>query len=445
MSTPRKRFRLKIFAFTAVALMFLSGTYFVNYIEETEGTAYSYTARTMFNSSTTDYYFNVGDTLTLTHENVFLYDGVDEDGDYYEVWAMYTVHQKNTDLTNSWTNESHTVAANFNGTIRNITVNCYQLNSVVLNNAGDFQIKTTWHYSEHVVNSSGGNGTKTITIHVLPIYTTTFVCNDYNLGGVNVGQFSVPGNSTLTVSNNYATVNGSTATAYTNSIDGYNVSFSGWTYSYDGTNWGWLGTSGSITVTGNVYIGANFSATIKTYSVAYIYNNSQVMWESVNHGSRITHPTYSNGNLVFCGWYYDNNQYFDPNTAVYRDYTLYAYMVEPLEFTSSPVASATITYASSMGSVLFDSLKSESAAKVLWDFGDGTYGKEAVMYHHYDEPGTYNVKLSVYNYNNDVDTKEYVVTVYDAAYPPARSDNTLLIAGSVMAALVVGFIIARPF
>ena len=187
---------------------------------------------------------------------------------------------------------------------------------------------------------------------------------------------------------------------------------------------------------------------IKTFQVNYYdQNNQYISTEYPGYGSTISRVSYSSGNLVFCGWYTnpERTNYFDPNTGVTQAYNLYAYMVEPLAFTSSPVAIGQITYASSMGCVLFDALKSESAAKVLWDFGDGTYGKDVVMYHHYDEPGTYSVKLSVYNYGGDVDTREYDIVVYDTADGPPGNDNTLLIAGSIVAALVVGFIIARPF
>lgn len=254
------------------------------------------------------------------------------------------------------------------------------------------------------------------------------------------GGSGAPSAETKTIYNSSSgsfTISSTTPTKSTYTFLGWSTSNSATSASYTSGN--------SISITNNTTLYAVWK--LNTYTVTYKNGSSTVHTEAVQHNSTITYTTHSISGKVFCGWYTDSGltSAFNTSTKITANRTLYGYFVDPLTFTSSPVANATITYASGMGCVLFDALESNSAYKVLWDFGDGSFGDEVVEYHHYEEPGTYNIKLSVFNYNNDVDTREYVVTVYDAAYPPENSDNTLLIVGCTAAVILASIAIIRPF
>ena len=281
-----------------------------------------------------------------------------------------------------------------------------------------------------------GNITVTANFSATPKYTCHLNFNA-NGGSGQPGNLSYTGTST---SNHTFTIPSTTPTRAT-------YTFLGWSTSN-------TATSSQYAANGTISVGYNSTVTlyavwkINTYTVTYKNGSSTIHTENVAHNSTITHTTHDsiNGKL-FCGWYTDSNltSLYDTSTKITAAKTLWGQFVDPLTFTSSPVANATITYASGMGCVLFDALESQSPAKVLWDFGDGTFGDEIVMYHHYEEPGTYDVSLSVYNYNGDVDTRTYAVVVYDTTDGPPREDNTLLIAGIFAAVILAGFVVIRPF
>ena len=307
---------------------------------------------------------------------------------------------------------------------------------------------TSWTNLTSSITITGNTSVRAVFTGTPINYTVSFTVSDSTYGQVSKSSQSAAYNSTLTVSSNTITVGGATITATAKTVTGWNTSFSKWQYSTNNSTWSDL--TANRTITGNLYVKAIFNASVKTYAVKYYDGDNKLIsdWtQNVQHGGTIAHTTYSATGKVFCGWYSESSHtnLFNTSTQVTKAYNLYAYMVDVLAFTTSPVADASITYASTLGLVLFDALESQSAARVLWDFGDGTYGNEIVMYHHYEQPGTYNVLLSVYNSEGEMDTHTYDVIVYDTADGPPGNDNTLLIAGSIVAALVAGFIIARPF
>ena len=282
-------------------------------------------------------------------------------------------------------------------------------------------------------------------------YTISAFSSNTSYGTVSPASYAIPEGSSITVSGNTIKYNNTTIiTASAKSATAqYTYAFSKWQYLNGST---WTDLTGTKTISANTSIKAVFTATVNTYQVKYYNGSSQITsyTENVQYNGHITHASYSVSGKVFCGWYKNSSSFTSANlvttsTAVTGALTLYAYMVDVLAFTTSPVVNATITYASDMGCVLFDALKSESAARVLWDFGDGTYGDEVVMYHHYEEPGTYNVLLTVYNYDGEMDSKGYVVAVYDMESPPQSNNDTLLIVGGIVAIVIAGFIIFRPF
>lgn len=268
-------------------------------------------------------------------------------------------------------------------------------------------------------------------------YTVTINSNNTSYGTVTTSSVTVNYNTSISSNGNVLTVGSTTSTA--------NKTGNSAQYSYSFTGWSGIPSGGKVT--SNITVTANFTRTTNSYTVTFMNGNTTIHTESVAYNGTITHTSHSISGKVFCGWYNDSSftSAFSTSTKITANKILYGYFSDPLAFTSSPVASATITYASGLGCVLFDALESQSAAKVLWDFGDGTYGNEIVMYHHYEQPGTYSILLSVYNSEGEMDTHTYDVIVYDTADGPPGNDNTLLIAGSIVAALVVGFLIARPF
>ena len=271
---------------------------------------------------------------------------------------------------------------------------------------------------------------------------------DTNKGTVSASSASIFVGGNPTISGNKVTLGSTTITATPKAATAqYTFSFSSWQYK-NGSSW--VSLTNSVALTSGMQIRAVFAATMNNYTVTYYdHNNAKITsyTESIPYNGTITHTTYTVSGKVFCGWYTNSSHTtsFSTSTKITANTNLYAYMVDVLAFTSSPVANATLTYSSEMGSVLFDALGSESAARYVWDFGDGSYGNEPVMYHHYDEPGTYDVLLSVYNYDGDVDAKSYVVAIYDSEVGLEREDNTLLIAGIFAAVILAGFVVFRPF
>ena len=184
------------------------------------------------------------------------------------------------------------------------------------------------------------------------------------------------------------------------------------------------------------------------HTVQYYYNGSKIIDEVVPNGGTITYTSHTVNGLIFCGWYTDpslaSQYFFSNNTAVNSDLTLYAQMAQPLTFTSSPVANATITYLSWANAIMFDSIGENTPYQVLWDFGDGTFSSEKTVYHTYAEPGTYKVKLSAYNYYGDVDTREYMLFVVENT-DSSGTDNTYLYIGIAAAAILGFFVVTRIF
>lgn len=101
---------------------------------------------------------------------------------------------------------------------------------------------------------------------------------------------------------------------------------------------------------------------------------------------------------TFKGWYADEGftTPFDFSEPIYADTTVYAKWEGDLHFTSDPSAAMNVTSLAN-GTYLFDATPSEDYSTVLWDFGDGTTSTETYVEHHFSEPGTYTVTLTVYN------------------------------------------------
>ena len=267
-------------------------------------------------------------------------------------------------------------------------------------------------------------------------YTVYIRSSNSEYGSVSRSSVYVAYGTSISANGRTLTIGSYTATATPSQDNGT------YTYSFDS----WSTTSG--TVTGTMTITATFSATVSGHTVSYYYNGAKIddYTEFVSHGGTITHLTYSSGDMVFCGWFTDPSleaQYlFSTSTPVEQDYVLYAKMENQLAFTTTPVASATITYLEWAGMVLFDSTGEWVPHHVLWDFGDGTTSTEKTTYHTYSEPGTYTVKLSAYNFMGEVDTQEYKVVIAESDMPNSDGDMLLYI-GAVIVAIIALFVITR--
>ncbi len=152
---------------------------------------------------------------------------------------------------------------------------------------------------------------------------------------------------------------------------------------------------------------------------------------------------------VFMGWYYDEtytNKY-DSTQRLNADTTLYAKGVRPLEFTSTPVANATITNVDAHGLVYFDATDSTGRSSVLWDFGDGNTSTDPIAYNSYAEPGTYTVTLTVTNADGQSDVRTYQVVTGETSSDDS-GDKGWGIAGYFAIAIsvvLVGYVVARRF
>lgn len=140
---------------------------------------------------------------------------------------------------------------------------------------------------------------------------------------------------------------------------------------------------------------------------------------------------------VFEGWFYDAafTQKYDSSKKLDADVTLYAKGVPPLEFTSVPTASATITSIDSNGLYYFDATDSQGKYKIEWDFGDGNTSEDAIAYNTYTEPGHYKVTLRITNIYGDVSTAEYGIDV-GAGEEEKEEDSGRGIIGIVVVAIV---------
>ena len=95
--------------------------------------------------------------------------------------------------------------------------------------------------------------------------------------------------------------------------------------------------------------------------------------------------------------------------------TLYAKWEGNLQFTTDPTAQGIVTPIEGMaGAIALSATPSSDYSSVLWDFGDGTTSTNTYATHYYGQPGTYVVKLTVFN-NYGEDTTEYIVEVPEMA------------------------------
>lgn len=292
-------------------------------------------------------------------------------------------------------------------------------------------------WSNTATKVTGARTIKAVFDRAVQEYEVSFITNEASWGTISPSSVLVPYGSAVSLSNNTLTIGTATVTATPSPDDSsYTYSFSSW-------------QNVPTTITSATTITAIFTATQAGHTVQYYYNGSKISGydEFVPHGGTIIHTTYSDGDLIFCGWYTDSSlapQYlFNNSTPVNQNYILYAQMAEPITFTSSPVADATITYLSWAGMVLFDSVGSNSPYRVVWDFGDGTTSTDRVAYHLYSDPGTYTVKLSAYNYYGDVDVKEYQIIVADDDAIVVDSNVMYIGIALAIAALVSIFVVTR--
>lgn len=150
---------------------------------------------------------------------------------------------------------------------------------------------------------------------------------------------------------------------------------------------------------------------------------------------------------VFEGWYYDAGytKKYQADKALDGPTTLYAKGVPPLEFTSIPTASATITKVNPYGLFFFDATDSTGKYQIEWDFGDGNTSTDAIAYNTYVEPGVYKVTLKITNLYGDVATETFDV-IYgdqpDSADGPVRSIMSVLVVALVVI-VVAGVFIRR--
>ena len=183
---------------------------------------------------------------------------------------------------------------------------------------------------------------------------------------------------------------------------------------------------------------------IQSHTVTLYTTDDSNAWKEVlvQHGQRLVveDPTAPEGKL-FAGWYTDNTRtqsYDYPNVTA--DDSLYALFVDELEFITSPTASHDVTPIEPDGTFMFSSIGSESAAKVLWEFPDGTTSTDRVTTHWF-EPGSYKVKLTVWNSLGEASTTEIGVEVGE----PDEDSDVLIWVVAGIAIVVIAIIVARRF
>lgn len=268
-------------------------------------------------------------------------------------------------------------------------------------------------------DGSGVYATKTITV-ISPTYTVTFISNG----------------STHTTS---TVQQGSTVPKPADPIYA-NHTFLGWyTSESGGTKFNF-----STPITSNRTLYAHWQ--VNSYDVKFVSNGTTIITQTVEHGGKVSIPTQPVlEGYTFKGWSLTpqtpgtiTGSVFDFNTAITADITLYAMWEGNLYFTSDPSASMNVTR-SSDGSYIFDASPSQDFTTVLWDFGDGSTSTKLTEAHYFANPGTYTVKLTVYN---DVgsDTVTYDVTVGE---DPGDDEFpwTLIVAALLIAVVILALII----
>ena len=218
----------------------------------------------------------------------------------------------------------------------------------------------------------------------------------------------------------------------------------GWNTSSSGN-----GTHYDVGATIDVRIGSEITLyaewQIDSHSIALYTTDDSNPWKtvSVQHGQHLSieDPTAPEGKL-FAGWYTDNTrtQPYD-YPSVTADDSLYALFVDELAFTTTPTASQNVTPIEPEGTFMFSSLESESAAKVLWEFPDGTTSTDRVTTHWF-EPGSYKVKLTVWNSLGEASTTEIQVEVGEE---PDEDSNVLIWVTAGIAVVIVAVVVARRF
>ena len=180
-----------------------------------------------------------------------------------------------------------------------------------------------------------------------------------------------------------------------------------------------------------------------TVSVSFSSNGSIIDTQTVNSGSTVTPINPELDGYTFKGWYTDNtfSTLFDFSTTITSDITLFAKWEGNFAFTSEPTADGNVRVLSSMdGTVVFDASGSEGSM-IVWDFGDGTTATGMYQTHFYSQPGTYQVKLLVYNDNGDVDMKEYSIEISNEAAGGGDFDVRLLLI--VLLCIIGGDLVIR--
>ncbi len=277
----------------------------------------------------------------------------------------------------------------------------------------------------------------TFTAQTIYNYTTTITYDanatgDYNLPPTTSREDSRTSASTMNVS---LTASSTELTRDRYVHVGWNTKASG-----DGVHCD-LGGSIDVRIGDDITLYAEWE--IVSHTVSLYTTDDTTPWKqvSVQDGQVLSvgDPTPPEGQL-FAGWYTDNTRStpFDPTTAITADDALFAKFVDELEFTTTPTAKANVTSVESSGTFVFDSGASASAAKVLWEFPDGTTSTDRVTTHWF-EPGTHTVKLTVWNSNGEMSETEFDVTVTDG------NDNLpiLWIAAGILAVAVIGIVIWR--
>lgn len=153
---------------------------------------------------------------------------------------------------------------------------------------------------------------------------------------------------------------------------------------------------------------------------------------------------------AFEGWFYDTgfqNKY-DATQALDSDTILYAKGVPPLEFTSVPTATASITAVNGIDSLYyFDATDSTGKYSVHWDFGDGNTSDDVLAYNSYTEPGVYTVTLTITNADGASAVQTYTVDTTEPAEDDGDDGNgdILLYVAIAIVIIAIGGVVVRRF